>query len=110
MVFNYRAKRPRAEAVAEQVRALGRHALFVQADTTVPEDVERMMRETAAVGALNVLVLNASGGLEKNQTPDYALRLNCDAQVDLAERALPLMSGGGRIVFVIALPAFNAPE
>lgn len=100
VVLNYRNKRPRAEAVAQQVRALGRHALLVQADITVPEDAERMMREAAAVGGLDVLVLNASGGLEKNRAPDYALRLNRDAQVDLAERALPLMPRGGRIVFV----------
>lgn len=100
VVLNYRSKRPRAEAVAAQVRALGRHALLVQADITVPEDVERMMREAAAEGSVDVLVLNASGGLEKHQAPDYALRLNHDAQIDLAERALPLMPTGSRIVFV----------
>ena len=100
LILNYRNKRSRAEAVAAQVRALGRRALLVQADITVPEDVERMMCEAAAVGSLDALVLNASGGLEKNQTPDYAQRLNRDAQINLAERALPLMPEGGRIVFV----------
>ncbi len=97
LVLNYRNKRPRAEAVAQRVRAFGRRAELVQADITVPEDVERMMRD---VEGLDVLVLNASGGLEKHQAPDYALRLNRDAQVDLAERALPLMPRGSRIVFV----------
>lgn len=86
--------------MAAQVRALGRHALLVQADITVPQDVERMMREVAAEGSVDVLVLNASGGLEKHQASDYALRLNRDAQIDLAERALPLMPTGSRIVFV----------
>ena len=100
VVLNYRNKRPRAEAVAKRVRVLGRHALLMQADITVPEDVARMMRETAVEGGLDVLVLNASGGLEKNQAPDYALRLNRDAQISLAEHALPLMPKGGRIVFV----------
>ena len=100
LVLNYRNKRPRAEAVAQQVRALGRHALLVQADITVPEDTERMMQDAEAIGGLDVLVLNASGGLEKHQASDYALRLNRDAQIDLAERALPLIPEGGRIVFV----------
>ena len=59
-----------------------------------------MMQDAEAAGGLDVLVLNASGGLEKHQAPDYALRLNRDAQIDLAERALPLMPEEGRIVFV----------
>jgi NAD(P)-dependent dehydrogenase (short-subunit alcohol dehydrogenase family) len=60
-----------------------------------------MMQEAgAALGGLDVLVLNASGGLEKGHAADYAMRLNREAQIDLAERALPLMPKGGRIVFV----------
>jgi NAD(P)-dependent dehydrogenase (short-subunit alcohol dehydrogenase family) len=49
---------------------------------------------------LDVLVLNASGGLEKDKPVDYAMQLNLDAQIDLVRRALPLMGSGGRIVFV----------
>jgi 3-oxoacyl-[acyl-carrier protein] reductase len=49
---------------------------------------------------LNILVLNASGGLEKDKEPDYAMRLNMTAQVGLVREALPLMPDGGRIVFV----------
>ena len=101
LVLNYRNKRPRAQTVAEQVEKLGRRAILVQADITSREDVSRMMQEAeAALGGLDVLVLNASGGLEKNQPSDYAMRLNRDAQLDLVEQALPLMSKGGRIVFV----------
>ena len=101
LVLNYRSKRPRAEAVAERVQQLGRRAVLVQADITVQDDVVRMMQEVkAAFGELDVLVLNASGGLEKNQTSDYAMRLNRDAQLDLVERALPLMPEGSRVVFV----------
>lgn len=101
IVLNYRSKRPRAEAVAQQVRGLGRRAVLVQADITVQEDVARIMRETGtALGGLDVLVLNASGGLEKGRAADYATRLNRDAQISLAERALPLMPRGSRIVFV----------
>ena len=101
LILNYRSKRPRAETVAREVEKLGRRAVLVQADITAQDDVARMMQEAgSAFGGLDILVLNASGGLEKNQTADYAMRLNRDAQVDLVERALPLMPRGSRTVFV----------
>jgi 3-oxoacyl-[acyl-carrier protein] reductase len=101
VVLNYRDKRPRAEAVAERVQAFGCRAVLARADITSPEDVAGMMREAeVALGGLDLLVLNASGGLEKGQVPDYAMRLNRDAQLDLVERALPLMPPGSRIIFV----------
>ncbi len=111
MVLNYRSKRPRAEAVAEEVRKLGRRAVPAQADITSQEDVMRMMHEVeAAFGGLDVPVLNASGGLEKNQTSDYAMRLNRDAQVNLVECALPLMPKGSQIVFVTSHLAHSYGE
>lgn len=101
LVLNYRDKRARAEAVAERVRALGRRAVLVQADITVPNGVKRMFGEVeAAFGSLDLLFLNASGGLEKNKSTDYAMHLNRDAQLDLLKQALPLMPKGSRVVFV----------
>ena len=47
-----------------------------------------------------MLILNASGGLEKDKPADYAMQLNSTAQVRLVEMALPLMPRGGRIIFV----------
>src|ERR1700739_4841272 len=49
---------------------------------------------------LDVLVLNASGGLEKDKAEDYAMTLNHAAQLYAAEMAASIMSQGGRIVFV----------
>ncbi len=54
----------------------------------------------AEFGGLDILVLNASGGMEANMGEDYALRLNRDAQVNVLQTALPLLRDGGRIVFV----------
>ena len=51
-------------------------------------------------GRLDFLILNASGGLEKDKDPGYAMQLNLDAQVQAVELALPLMPAGSRIVFV----------
>lgn len=101
VVINYRSKQRRADEVAAEVRALGVRALVVQADITVEAEVDAMYAEVESeFGSLDVVVLNASGGLEKDKEETYAMRLNRDAQVELAEKALPLLKRGGRIVFV----------
>jgi 3-oxoacyl-[acyl-carrier protein] reductase len=72
-----------------------------QADLTNKPDGDSMMELIRQeFQRIDVLVLNASGGLEKGKSPDYAMRLNLDAQVGVVDGALPLMSGAGRIVFV----------
>ena len=101
VVINFRNKAPRAEKLAAEVRALGRRALVVGADLTDPDSVAEMFAAVQAeFGGLDVLVLNASGGMEANMGEDYALRLNRDAQVNVLETALPVLREGGRIVFV----------
>ena len=101
VVINFRNKAPRAEKLAAEMRELGRRALVVGADLTDPASVAEMFEAVKAeFGGLDVLVLNASGGMEANMGEDYALRLNRDAQVDVLQAALPLLREGGRIVFV----------
>lgn len=101
VVINFRNKAPRAEKLAAEVRALGRRALVVGADLTDPDSVAQMFDSVKAeFGGLDILVLNASGGMEANMGEDYALRLNRDAQVSVLQTALPLLRDGGRIVFV----------
>ena len=101
VAINYRSKGPRAEDVAGKVEALGRRSLLLQADITNPEDIALTFDEIKKAWVhLDVLVLNASGGLEKDKAADYAMTLNLDAQVNLVHGALPLMRRGGRIVFV----------
>ncbi len=51
-------------------------------------------------GKLDVVVLNASGGLEKGAAEDYAMSLNKTAQLQTAKLAAGRMSDGGRVVFV----------
>jgi NAD(P)-dependent dehydrogenase (short-subunit alcohol dehydrogenase family) len=100
VVVNYRSKRPRAEEVARQVGQLGRRALAVQADLTDRSELERMATEICArFGRLDILMLNASGGLEKDRPASYAYSINVTAQ-DTVAACLPLMPPGGRIVFV----------
>ncbi|MDF2491946.1 MAG: dehydrogenase with different specificity [Microbacterium sp.] len=101
VVINFRNKAPRAEKLATELRGLGVQALVVGADLTDPDSVRAMMAEIERTfGSLDVLVLNASGGMESGMAEDYALQLNRDAQVDVLESALPLLRDGSRVVFV----------
>jgi NAD(P)-dependent dehydrogenase (short-subunit alcohol dehydrogenase family) len=101
VVINFRNKAPRAEKLANDLRALGVQALVVGADLTDPESVKAMFDEVKSeFGGLDILVLNASGGMESGMAEDYALKLNRDAQLNVLDTALPLLGDGSRVVFV----------
>lgn len=101
VVINFRNKAPRAEKLATELRGLGVEVLVVGADLTDPESVQAMFSEVEQTfGSLDVLVLNASGGMESGMGEEYALQLNRDAQVSVLETALPLLREGCRVVFV----------
>ncbi|GAA2015287.1 SDR family oxidoreductase [Microbacterium ulmi] len=101
VVVNFRNKAPRAQKLANDLRALGVEVLVVGADLTDADSVQAMFDEVARTfGSLDVLVLNASGGMEAGMAEDYALQLNRDAQVRVLETALPLLGEGSRVVFV----------
>ena len=101
LVVNYRSKGTRAEEVSQEIAKLGRRAISVQADLTIEAELEAMMKTIhQTFQQLDVVILNASGGLEKGRAEDYAMTLNYTAQLQTAKRATRLMSKGGRIVFV----------
>jgi NAD(P)-dependent dehydrogenase (short-subunit alcohol dehydrogenase family) len=101
VVINYRNKAPRAEKLANEVRELGVKALVVGADLTDTSTVQAMFEAVQEeFGGLDILVLNASGGMESGMEEDYALKLNRDAQVGALQAALPLLREGSRVVFV----------
>ncbi len=101
VAINFRSKAARASALADEIRARQRQALLVQSDITDDDSVERMMHTISqAFGRLDILILNASGGLEKDKPESYAMQLNLTAQVRILTAALPLMPRGGCVVFV----------
>ncbi len=101
VVINYRSKAPRAQKLLTELEAAGTEGLAIGADLTDPDSVAAMMDAVRErFGSLDVLVLNASGGMEANMGEDYALRLNRDAQLNVLDAALPLLGAGSRVVFV----------
>lgn len=104
IALTYRNKEARARAVADEVAGAGTRALPVRCDMTRPDEVAALFEALRRWRAgLDALVLNASGGLERDLVaadPEYAMRINRDAQVTMFEGALPMLRAGGIVVFV----------
>jgi NAD(P)-dependent dehydrogenase (short-subunit alcohol dehydrogenase family) len=101
VAVNYRSKGNRAEEVVRQIEALGRRAVALKADLTVRDELEAMLEQVKdTFGRLDLLILNASGGMEKGKDENYAMRLNLTAQLETAKLSAELMPEGSRIVFV----------
>jgi len=101
VIVNYREKAKRANAIVNAITAAGGQGSVAGADVCDADAAADLVSHVGQTfGHLDMLVLNASGGLERGADAGYAMRINRDAQVRLAELALPLLSPGGRIVFV----------
>jgi 3-oxoacyl-[acyl-carrier protein] reductase len=101
VVINYRQKAPRANKVVTQIEEAGGRAVAVGADLTVAEGARALVDAAKEnFGGLDLLVLNASGGMETGLGEDYAMRLNRDAQVNMLKAAVDVMPSGSRVVFV----------
>jgi len=101
VVINYRNKEARALKLVASIEAAGGEAIAIGADLTDAVSVSRLFSEIESqYGGLDILVMNASGGMESGMAEDYAMQLNRDAQVNLLTAALPLLGPGSRIVFV----------
>jgi len=101
VVVNYRAKAPRAEKVVADIEAAGGAAFAIGADLTAPDSLAALAESVRErLGRLDILVLNASGGMEPGMGEDYAMRLNRDAQLGVLAALRPLMPSGSRVVFV----------
>jgi NAD(P)-dependent dehydrogenase (short-subunit alcohol dehydrogenase family) len=105
ILISYRNKAARAEDVTARIKRLGRRVKSVAVDLTALGEPARLIGAMAEWrgGRLDVLILNASGGLERDLVaadPQYPRRINRDAQLALVEAATPIMPVGSTIVFV----------
>ncbi len=101
VVVNFRNKEARALKLVAAIEAEGGTAIAVGADLTDAVSVADLFETVAKrMGGLDILILNASGGMESGMAEDYAMKLNRDAQLGLLTAALPLLAPGSRVVFV----------
>ena len=101
VVVNFRNKEARAQKIVDAIIANGGEAISVGADLTDRESVAAMFAQAQeAFGGLDILVMNASGGMEAGMGEDYAMKLNRDSQVNLLSEALNVLADGARVVFV----------
>lgn len=101
VVVNYRNKEARAAKIVQGIEAAGGRAIAVGADLTDASSVADMFQKAEETfGKLDILVMNASGGMEAGLGEDYAMRLNRDSQVNLLKAALDHLNDGARVVFV----------
>ena len=115
IVVNYYNSHDEAEGLCNELRGLGRRALALQASVGEPESVDEMFE---ALGKqfhrLDIIVSNAASGVLKPAMDmklkhwRWCLETNAFALNLLAQRALPLMSEGGRIVAMSSLGAQRA--
>ena len=98
------------DAVAADIRALGRRALTVQTDVADRASVDALAKNVRReFGRLDILVNNAGGGIEGNRIldsdPDLWIAdvtVNCISAYLVSRALLPLMidAGGGRVINV----------
>jgi NAD(P)-dependent dehydrogenase (short-subunit alcohol dehydrogenase family) len=104
VALTYRNKAARANDVVSQAAARGTQALAMGCDITSAEDrAELLTKFQAWHPTLDVLILNASGGLEREMlavNPAYPMLINHEAQLAMVDLVLPMMRPGGVIVFV----------
>jgi enoyl-[acyl-carrier protein] reductase III len=109
LAINYMRNQTPAEEVADQIRALGRKAIVVQANVAKPEDIDELFTTIDQYfNGLDIFINNAASGFnrpalqQKVMGWDWTLNVNARAFLFAAQRAVPLMEkcGGGSIVAI----------
>jgi enoyl-[acyl-carrier protein] reductase III len=115
VAINYYSSHAEAEELCGELRAQGRRAVAIQADVGAPEGVDELFTAWGRdFDRLDILVSNAAIGVLR---PVLTLSLkhwrrcletNALALVLLAQRAVPRMPAGGRIIALSSLGAERA--
>lgn len=115
IVVNYKKNADLADKTRAEVEQAGGQAITVAADMEVPADIEALFDAAArAYGRLDFFVCNAAASSFKpildlkQHHLDRSFALNVRAFVLGAQRAVPLMAGGGRIVALSSYGSANA--
>jgi enoyl-[acyl-carrier protein] reductase III len=115
VAVNYYNSHDEAEVLAGEIRALGRRAVTIQGSVGVPESVDEIFAEFGKhFDRVDIVVSNAASGVLKPVMDmglkhwRWCLETNALAVNLLAQRALPLMKDGGRIIAMSSLGASRA--
>jgi enoyl-[acyl-carrier protein] reductase III len=112
---NYYNSAEEAEALCAEIRGMGRRAHALQASVGIPDSVDEMFVEFGKqFDRLDILVSNAASGVLKPALEmtlkhwRWCLETNALALNLLAQRAVPLMPPGSRIIAMSSLGAVRA--
>jgi 3-oxoacyl-[acyl-carrier protein] reductase len=114
VAINFRTRAGEAEAVRNQVAVTGRKAVAIQADVSIREDVDRLIRETESrLGPVGILVNNAGIARPQKiediteQDWDELLSVNLKSCFLVTQAAIPGMRlrRWGRIINVSSVAA-----
>lgn len=116
VAITYLRSTDKAAEVVRQMRAMGRQALSLQADSGDPAAVRRSVEETVgALGGIDILVNNVgiarSGPLEEMALGDIdaVLSVNARSAVLASQAAIPHLKEGGRIITIGSCLAERVP-
>jgi enoyl-[acyl-carrier protein] reductase III len=112
---NYYNSHEEAEALCGEIRARGRRAVAIKASVGLPDSVDELFGELRRhFDRLDIIVSNAASGVLRPATEmalkhwRWCMETNAFALNLLAQRALPLMPAGGRIIAMSSLGAQRA--
>jgi enoyl-[acyl-carrier protein] reductase III len=115
VIVNYYNSHAEAEALCGEIQALGQRSCAIQARVGEPESVDELFAELRKqFDRLDIVVSNAASGVLRPALEmslkhwRWCLETNALALNLLAQRAVPLMAAGGRIIAMSSLGANRA--
>ena len=115
IVINYYNSHDEANALCDEVKALGRRAFAVQGNVAEPASVDEMFEAIRGeTDRLDIVISNAASGVLKPALDmtlkhfRWCMETNALALNLLAQRAAPMMPAGGRIIAMSSLGAARA--
>jgi 3-oxoacyl-[acyl-carrier protein] reductase len=104
VVVHYNRSQTEAQTVAAEIEAAGGEALLIQADVTIPAQIQQLVAETMArFGRIDILINNAGGLLKREQVANVSdelyrrvMDLNFTSTFQLCQLVIPIMQQQGR--------------
>ena len=115
VAINFVRHRGDADATVAAIEAAGGRGLAIKANLADEASLTTMMDELKRrYDRLDILISNAASGVQRPVSAltshhwDWAINVNARALLLLAQQAVPLMPGGGRIVAISSIGAVRA--